>query len=123
MADADATQARSSIEWESPYAVGETVAGHYLIEGYAGKGGMGFVYRARDLKLDRTVALKFLPSEVNASEREKQRFVKEARLAAALDHPNIGAIYGIDVTAEGRTFIIMAYYDGPSLAERIRTGA
>jgi serine/threonine protein kinase len=79
-------------------------------EGLAGKGGMGFVYRTRDLKLGRTVALKFLPSEVSASDREKQRFLTEARLAAALDHPNIGSIYGIDVSVEGRTFIVMAYY-------------
>src|SRR5215469_9784458 len=100
MADADATQARSNSEWESPYAVGDTVSGNYVIEGHAGKGGMGLVYRACDLKLNRTVALKFLPSGVNASEKEKQRFLKEARLAAGLDHPNIGAIYGIDVTAD-----------------------
>ena len=122
MADADATQGRLSSEWETPQAIGDTVAGNYLIEGLAGKGGMGFVYRARDLKLDRTVALKFLPSEVNATEREKQRFLKEARLAAALDHPNIGSIYGIEVSAEGRTFIVMAFYEGPSLAERIHLG-
>ena len=122
MADADATQGRLSSEWDTPYAIGDTVADNYLIEGLAGKGGMGFVYRARDLKLDRTVALKFLPSEVSATEREKQRFLKEARLAAALDHPNIGSIYGIDVSAEGRTFIVMAYYEGPSLAARIHLG-
>src|SRR5262249_27031794 len=58
----------------------------------------------------------------SATEREKQRFLKEARLAAALDHPNIGSIYGIDVSAEGRTFIVMAYYEGPSLAHRIHLG-
>ena len=119
MADADATQGRLSSEWDTPYAIGDTVAGNYLIEGLAGKGGMGFVYRTRDLKLGRTVALKFLPSEVSASDRVKQRFLTEALLAAALDHPNIGSIYGIDVSVEGRTFIVMAYYDEPSLAGRI----
>lgn len=122
MADADATQGRSNREWDTPYAIGDTVAGNYLIEGLAGRGGMGFVYRAHDLKLDRTVALKFLPSEVSVTEKEKQRFLKEARLAAALDHPNIGSIYGIDVSAQARTFIVMAYYEGPSLAERIHLG-
>lgn len=101
-------------------AIGDVVAGNYQILAHAGAGGMGIVYRARDLKLERTVALKFLPSEVNASEKDKQRFLKEARIASSLDHPNIGAIYGIETTADGRTFIVMAFYDGPSLADRIR---
>ena len=122
MADADATPARSTHRRQSQFAVGEVVAGTYEILGEIGKGGMGVVYRALDLKLERSVALKFLPDEVIASEKEKQRFVKEARLAAALDHPNIGAIYGIESTGDGRTFIVMAFYDGPSLAQRIHLG-
>ena len=122
MVDADATQARSTSGWQGLFAVGEIVAGNYLVLGHAGKGGMGVVYRARDLKLERTVALKFLPDEVTASEREKQRFLQEAKLAAALDHPNIGAIYGIDKTSDGRAFIVMAFYEGPSLAVRVHQG-
>ena len=122
MPDADATRARSTSGWQSLFAVGDIVAGNYLILGYAGKGGMGVVYRARDLKLERTVALKFLPEEVTASEKEQQRFLKEARMAAALDHPNIGAIYGIESTGDSRGFIVMAFYDGQSLAERIHLG-
>jgi serine/threonine protein kinase/tetratricopeptide (TPR) repeat protein len=123
MADADATRATSTSRRQGPFAVGELVSGNYQILGHVGKGGMGVVYRARDLKLERSVALKFLSDEVLASEKDKQRFVKEAQLAAALDHPNIGAIYGIESTGDGHTFIVMAFYDGMSLAQRIHLGA
>jgi eukaryotic-like serine/threonine-protein kinase len=121
MAGADATQPRSTNQPQTVLSVGDLVAGNYQILAHAGSGGMGVVYRARDVKLERTVALKFLPSAVNASDREKQRFLTEARLAAALDHPNIGAIHGIDTTDDGRMFIIMAFYEGLSLASRIRS--
>jgi eukaryotic-like serine/threonine-protein kinase len=107
---------------KSAPSVGELVAVNYQILGTAGAGGMGVVYRALDLKLQRTVALKFLPPDLNASEREKARFLKEARTASSLDHPNIGVIYGIEETPDDRTFIAMAYYEGQSLAQRIRTG-
>jgi len=119
MADADGTRSTSTTRRHGPLAVGEVVGGNYQILGQVGKGGMGVVYRARDLKLERSVALKFLPDEVTVSEKDKQRFIKEARLAAALDHPNIGAIYGIESTQDGRTFIVMAFYEGQSLAKRI----
>ncbi len=109
-------------ELTSPLSNGEIVARNYQILGRAGAGGMGVVYRARDLKLERTVALKFLPLGLNASERDKQRILKEARIASSLDHVNIGAIYGIDETPDGRTFIIMAFYEGRTLAERIHLG-
>ncbi len=72
--------------------------GNYQILGLAGAGGMGVVYRALDLKLERTVALKFLPNELVASQTEKDRFLREARTASSLDHPNIGAIHGIEET-------------------------
>jgi serine/threonine protein kinase/Flp pilus assembly protein TadD len=119
MADDDATQRISADELKTVFAVGDVIARNYQILGQAGAGGMGVVYRARDLKLQRIVALKFLPSEVNASEKQKQRSLKEARIASSLDHPNIGSIYGIEETADGRTFIVMAFYEGPSLAARI----
>src|SRR5271170_6477048 len=108
---------------KSAPSVGELIAGTYQILGTAGAGGMGVVYRALDVKLQRTVALKFLPAELDASERDRERFLKEARTASSLDHPNIGVIYGIEETAEDRTFIAMAYYEGQSLAQRIRTGS
>jgi eukaryotic-like serine/threonine-protein kinase len=94
---------------------------HYQITEWLGAGGMGVVYRALDEKLGRAVALKFLPPEAS-SPYEKRRFVQEARAASALDHPNIGVIHGLEETPEGRLFIVMAYYDGETLAARLRRG-
>jgi eukaryotic-like serine/threonine-protein kinase len=104
-----------------PLAVDEQVGG-YKILGTAGVGGMGIVYKALDLKLNRTVALKFLPNDLNVASRDKERFLQEARTASALDHSNIGVIHGLEETADGQTFIVMAYYEGLTLAERIRRG-
>ena len=104
------------------FSAGDTVADDYMVIGLAGAGGMGVVYRAKDLKLERVVALKFLPPEVDASTHEKGRFLREARTASSLDHPNIGVIHGIEETPDGATFIIMAFYEGQSLAEKIRSG-
>jgi len=102
-------------------SVGDEV-GNYRILGIAGAGGMGVVYRALDRKLERTVALKFLPAELNASEKEKERFLKEARTASSLDHPNVGVIHGVEEASDGRSFIVMAFYEGESLAQKIRGG-
>ena len=104
-----------------PLAVDEQVGG-YKILGTAGVGGMGIVYKALDLKLNRTVALKFLPNDLNVASKDKERFLQEARTASALDHSNIGVIHGLEETADGQTFIVMAYYEGLTLAERIRRG-
>jgi len=104
-----------------PLAVDEQVGG-YKILGTAGVGGMGIVYKALDLKLNRTVALKFLPNELNLASKDKERFLQEARTASGLDHTNIGVIHGLEETADGHTFIVMAYYEGLTLAERIRRG-
>ena len=93
--------------------------GNYEILGLAGSGGMGVVYRALDLKLQRTVALKFLPDELVAAKADKDRFLREARTASSLDHPNIGVIHGIEETSDGRSFIVMAYYEGETLAQKI----
>ena len=97
--------------------------GDYEILGFAGSGGMGVVYRALDLKLQRTVALKFLPHELIAANTEKDRFLREARTASSLDHPNIGVIHGIEEAADGRTFIVMAYYEGETLSRKLIRGA
>ena len=104
-----------------PLAVDEQVGG-YKILGTAGIGGMGIVYKALDLKLNRTVALKFLPNDLNVASKDKDRFLQEARTASALDHTNIGVIHGMEETADGHTFIVMAYYEGLTLAEKIRRG-
>lgn len=104
-----------------PLAVDEQVGG-YKILGTAGAGGMGVVYKALDLKLNRTVALKFLPNDLNLTPRDKDRFLQEARTASGLDHTNIGIIHGLEETADGHAFIVMAYYEGLTIAEKIRRG-
>ncbi len=82
---------------------------------------MGVVYRAEDTKLKRPVALKFLASHLLGAEEEKERFIREAEAAAALDHPNICTVHEID-EAEGQIFIAMAYLEGETLAKRIEAG-
>ncbi len=97
-------------------------AGNYEILELAGAGGMGVVYKAHDLKLQRTVALKFLPLTATSAPREKEQFLNEARTASSLDHPNIGVIHGVDETSDGQLFIVMAFYEGRSLANKIHDG-
>ncbi|WP_260734822.1 serine/threonine-protein kinase [Tunturiibacter lichenicola] len=99
-------------------SVGELIENNYEILGVVGAGGMGIVYRSRDLKLQRIVALKFLPTSLN-DDREREYFLSEARMASSLDHPNIGVIHGIEETSDGRAFIVMAFYDGLSLAQKM----
>ncbi len=95
-------------------------AGKYRVVGRIGQGGMGVVYKGLDEDLGRTVALKFLPPELDGDSASAQRFLREARAASALDHPNIGTIYGVEETPDGRRFIVMAYYDGQNLSERLQ---
>jgi serine/threonine-protein kinase len=83
---------------------------------------MGVVYRALDVKLERTVALKFLPEHLLSTLEDKERFLREARTASSLDHPNVGVIHGMEDTADGRSFIVMAYYAGEPLAQKMRRG-
>lgn len=101
--------------------VGSSVR-HYRIEGRLGGGGMGVVYRARDTRLEREVALKFLPPHLGLDPRAKSRFLVEARAAAALDHPNICTIHEIGEVGDGRLFIAMSRYHGEVLKERIAQG-
>jgi len=102
-------------------ATNKTVS-HYEIGERLGGGGMGVVYRARDTRLQRDVALKFLPPHLSVDEYVKERFVHEARSASALDHPNICTIHDVDETEDGQLFIAMALYDGQSLYERLLDG-
>jgi eukaryotic-like serine/threonine-protein kinase len=87
-----------------------------------GSGGMGIVLQARDLKLDRIVALKLLAESLYRGELDKQSLLKEARVISALDHPNICTIYGLEESGDGRLFMVMAYYDGGTLAKKIANG-
>ncbi len=102
-------------------SVGDVV-GNYKILGLAGAGGMGVVYRALDVKLERTVALKFLPEHVVSTSDDRERFLREARTASSLDHPNIGVIHGLEETSSGHAFIVMAYYAGETLVQKMRRG-
>jgi serine/threonine-protein kinase len=94
----------------------------YQILEVVGAGGMGVVYKARDLKLERIVALKFLPQEAAVGEKEKARFRAEAVAASGLDHTNIGVIHGLEQTPDGRLYIVMAFYEGATLAQKIHDG-
>jgi len=97
-------------------------AGPYEILREIGRGGMGVVYQARDPRLERFVALKFLPAGLHAEEEAQMRFHSEARLISSLDHPNICTIYDIGQTRAGRLYISMAFYEGETLARRLERG-
>ena len=106
-----------------------TTLGSYQIESELGRGGMGIVYKAHDTKLERTVALKVLPAAALASEDDRARFYREAKAAAALNHPNIAQIYQIDeAVPEGspgddvRPYIAMEFIEGGTLEDRIKSG-
>ena len=102
--------------------VGRTIS-HYRVIQRLGGGGMGVVYRAEDVRLKRSVALKFLPPSLTRDEEARARFAREAQAASALDHPAICTIHDIDETEDGRLFIAMALYEGETLKERLARGA
>jgi len=108
---------------------GQTIS-HYTILEKLGEGGMGVVYKAHDTKLDRDVALKFLPAHLGASENDKARFIQEAKASAALNHPNVCSVIGIEeqpvaatpgAQPEHRMFIVMEFVDGVTLREKMGT--
>jgi eukaryotic-like serine/threonine-protein kinase len=97
--------------------IGTTIS-HYTILEKLGEGGMGVVYKARDTRLDRIVALKFLPAHVSVNEETKARFLQEAKAAAALNHNSICTVYGVD-EYDGKMFIAMEFIEGGTLRERL----
>lgn len=97
--------------------IGKTIL-HYKILDKLGEGGMGVVYKAEDTKLDRFVALKFLPKGIEADDSERARFLQEAKAASALSHPNVCIIHDIQ-EYEGQQFIVMEYVDGVTLRQKI----
>lgn len=117
--DGDGYRVLAAVSWLD---ADDESAERFEIEEQIGGGGMGVVYRAVDRRLQRTVALKFLPPEWGRDPKAKERFLVEARAAAALDHPNICPVYEISETAEGRLFLVMPLYEGGSLAERLSAG-
>ncbi len=96
----------------------EAVAGRYSLERELGRGGMGVVYLAREVRLDRSVAIKLLPPELAAQQTLRDRFLREARTAARLSHPYIAPIHSVDEVGDF-VFYVMAFVDGETLAQRL----
>lgn len=101
--------------------IGTTIS-HYNILEKLGEGGMGVVYKALDTKLKRTVALKFLPPDLTQDFEAKEWFIQEAQAASVIDHANICTIHEINETDDGQMFIVMAYYEGETLKEKLKLG-
>src|SRR5260370_1536427 len=99
-----------------------TRLGPYEIQAPLGAGGMGEVYRARDTKLRRDVAIKILPQVFTSDQERLARFERESRMLAALNHPHIGAIYGVE-DADSAHALVLELVEGDTLAERLRPGS
>jgi serine/threonine-protein kinase len=109
------TEARSDADFLSLQAA---LAGRYSLERELGRGGMGVVFLAREVRLDRLVAIKLLPSALATNASVRERFLQEARVAARLSHPNIVAIHAVDEVS-GHVFYVMSFVDGETLAQRV----
>src|SRR5512132_2264934 len=96
--------------------------GAYEILGPLGAGGMGEVYKARDTRLERTVAIKVLPSHLSSSSEVRQRFEREAKTISQLSHPHICALYDVG-NQDGLEFLVMEYLEGETLSDRLAKGA
>src|SRR5438045_8295985 len=98
----------------------DALAGAYSLQRELGRGGMGIVYLAREVQLDRDVAIKVLPSHLARAADSRERFVREARTAAGLSHPHIVPIHRVG-EADGFVFFVMSYVEGETLGDRLRT--
>jgi serine/threonine protein kinase len=99
-----------------------TRLGPYEIQSALGAGGMGEVYRARDTRLERTVAVKVLPSHLSDDPERRQRFEREARAISSLNHPHICQLYDVG-SQDGIGYLVMEYLEGETMADRLRKGA
>src|SRR5215467_975814 len=99
-----------------------TTTGQYEITAHVGGCGMGVVYRAYDRRLDRSVALKFVSPSFRRDERARQRLIAEAQTTAGLSHHNVCAVYGLEATDDGQLFIVMPYYEGETLKNKLAGG-
>jgi eukaryotic-like serine/threonine-protein kinase len=97
----------------------EQTISHYRIREKLGAGGTGVVHKALDAKLERSVALKFLPAGFAVSEEDRRNLLREARTASAVDHSNIGVVHGLEESEDGQLFIGMQYYDGETPAKNL----
>jgi len=100
----------------------EGTIAHYRIVHEVGRGGMGVVCKAEDVRLKRMVALKFLPAHLTQDGARRERLLREARAASSLDHPNICTIHEVEEGSDGQIVLVMAYYDGETLSTRIGRG-
>ena len=116
---ANALEDAGFLETAKPASLVGSQVGHYLIEKQIGSGGMGEVYLAKDIRLGRDVALKLLYPDLTGNRATRMRFLREARLASALDHPNICTIHEVAETA-GHLFIAMQYVEGSNLRRVIK---
>jgi len=114
-------QGSDGAPWDEEDLTGQRVSRYRVLE-RLGAGGMGVLYLAEDPDLSRTVVLKFLPSRWAHQPAVKERFLREARALASLDHPNICTIYEVGETERGRPFIAMAFYEGETVREKIERG-
>ena len=117
----DPERLRADVGGRDTFVPGTEVL-HYRLVEKLGQGGMGEVFKALDKRLGRFVAVKFLVAPQAMSEDSRSRFLREARAASALDHPNICTIHGLEEAPDGRRFIVMACYEGETLKERIQKG-
>ena len=118
----DASFTKTFVTPQKELTVGAILAAKYEILEEIGRGGMGIVYKAEDIKLKRPVALKFIPPDLADNPERRERFLVEARAAAALSHPNVCTIYEVDEASE-RPFIAMEFVEGQSIGEIIRKGS